>query len=311
MRRIAILAVLFAATVDAQTIPIRADSADTLKIGPFFDATDLAAGTLTPDTGLTIADGDVLIAQPGGGNLAEETGVEDCAHEAAGVYECAYDASVFDTEGAVLIVVNVAGVAPWRQWYDVQAADYYDLSHIFGSLVSSDVFGVDLDTAIDSVTSQTVFELVAGPDNDDYCLGCTVHLIDAAGDNRDVALVADYDFNVTGPVYTLTINSAPSFTVQVGDTLRVHAFGNTNLELVEGVDATDTLGVAQTGDSFARLGAPVGASIAADLATADGNIDDIETYLNALLDGTASMLGCTFTISATSPHISVDACTPP
>lgn len=39
---------------------------------------------------------------------------------------------------------------------------------------------------------------------------------------------------------------------------------------------------AQTGDSFARLGAPVGASISADLAVVDGNVDDIETLLNSV-----------------------------
>lgn len=39
---------------------------------------------------------------------------------------------------------------------------------------------------------------------------------------------------------------------------------------------------AQTGDSYARLGAPVGASISADIATVDGNVDSILTDTNEL-----------------------------
>ena len=39
----------------------------------------------------------------------------------------------------------------------------------------------------------------------------------------------------------------------------------------------DTASTAQTGDSFARLGAPAGASIAADLVVIDNFVDGIET----------------------------------
>jgi hypothetical protein len=51
--------------------------------------------------------------------------------------------------------------------------------------------------------------------------------------------------------------------------------------------------VAQTGDSFARLGAPAGASIAADLVVIDNFVDDLESRL-----GTPSNLGSGATIAA-------------
>ena len=44
---------------------------------------------------------------------------------------------------------------------------------------------------------------------------------------------------------------------------------------VEGGDATDALGTAQTGDSYARLGAPAGASVSADVAAIEAQTDDI------------------------------------
>jgi len=44
----------------------------------------------------------------------------------------------------------------------------------------------------------------------------------------------------------------------------------------------DTASVAQTGDSYARLGAPAGASIAADIATVDAVVDAVKTKTDNL-----------------------------
>jgi hypothetical protein len=52
----------------------------------------------------------------------------------------------------------------------------------------------------------------------------------------------------------------------------------------------DTASSAQTGDSYARLGAPAGASIAADIATVDGVADDILTDTGTTLPGTLSTI---------------------
>lgn len=49
----------------------------------------------------------------------------------------------------------------------------------------------------------------------------------------------------------------------------------------------------QTGDSFARLGAPAGASVSADIADIEGKVDDLETRL-----GTPSDLGSGATVAA-------------
>lgn len=71
-----------------------------------------------------------------------------------------------------------------------------------------------------------------------------------------------------------------------GDYLQVDAVQ------VEGTDATDTLGTAQTGDAYARLGAPAGASISADIAalpTAAENraeMDSNSTQLAAIVADT-------------------------
>lgn len=286
----AILALLCAASVQAQTI--RADTAGTLKIGPFVDATD----GVTPETGLTIEDGDILIAQPSGGALGEEAGVSDCTHDAGGVYDCAYNASVFDTEGMVLVSVQETGAAPWFGRYDVQTGDFYDASHTAGAMATAATIGILYDGAIDATNGSTTIELVdVGdlPESDNSWLNTTVYVTNAGGTESDVALIAAYDYTAGTPdVFEITLHKAASFTLQAGDTVRIHAVGNTNVEMVEGSDATDTLGSAQTGDAFARLGAPAGASVSADidaLPTAAENrteIDSNSTQLAAILADT-------------------------
>lgn len=54
-----------------------------------------------------------------------------------------------------------------------------------------------------------------------------------------------------------------------------------------------TIGTAQTGDSFARLGAPAGASISADILVIDNLVDDLESRL-----GVPSDLGTGATVAA-------------
>jgi len=67
---------------------------------------------------------------------------------------------------------------------------------------------------------------------------------------------------------------------------------------VQGVVLTDTVttytgNTVQTGDSFARLGAPAGASVSADIADVEGKVDDLESRL-----GTPSDLGSGATVAA-------------
>jgi len=67
---------------------------------------------------------------------------------------------------------------------------------------------------------------------------------------------------------------------------------------VQGVVLTDTLttytgNTVQTGDAFARLGAPAGASVSADILTIDNLVDDLESRV-----GTPSDLGGGATVAA-------------
>ena len=108
MKRLLLLAALFPVQASAVCF-IKADTADNnFALGPFVDSTD----GVTAETGLTVADGDILVKQPDSTTYAEETGFSDCTHRSEGNYTCPYDATVFDTEGMIEISVQVTGAAP-------------------------------------------------------------------------------------------------------------------------------------------------------------------------------------------------------
>ena len=62
----------------------------------------------------------------------------------------------------------------------------------------------------------------------------------------------------------------------------IETYGNASAEHAFDLDTAST---AQTGDNYARLGAPAGASISADISTVDTVVDGIQTDLNNGTDG--------------------------
>lgn len=93
---------------------------------------------------------------------------------------------------------------------------------------------------------------------------------------------------------TDTITFAPATTQAAG----THTYEILPAAKVAGVTLVDTLttytgNTAQTGDSFARLGAPAAASVSADILAIDNLVDDLESRI-----GTPSNLGSGATVAA-------------
>lgn len=99
-----------------------------------------------------------------------------------------------------------------------------------------------------------------------------------------VATLTTYTGNIpqTGDVYALA-NGASGFVAVKGDTAAVKtqtdklAFTVTNQVDANVLDWKSATAPAMTGDAFARLGAPVGASISADIAEIEGETDTLIT----------------------------------
>lgn len=144
------------------------------------------------------------------------------------------------------------------------------------------------DTTIATLSTQTSFTLTAGPAEDDALNGCMALLHDVASAVQcGFALVQDY----TGASKTVTLAAGTTFTAAATDNISFYppALLPTVLGRTVGVEAngkvtgvvlTDTVttytgNTPQTGDSFARLGAPAGASVSADIAAIEAQTDDI------------------------------------
>jgi hypothetical protein len=155
-----------------------------------------------------------------------------------------------------------------------------------------------VDTTIATLATQTSFTLTAGSADDDAYNNCTIVFEDVStSTQKAVGMVLDY----TGATKTVTLKEAPIFTIATTDKVYILAenalkstvanrqldvtatgaagidWGNvenpttavdlsgTDIQLVDTV-TTYTGNTAQTGDAFARLGAPAGASVSADVA---------------------------------------------
>lgn len=90
-------------------------------LGPFLDDTD----GKTAETGLTIANTDILLHKTGGTTLpAKNSG--GATHISNGLYYAVLDATDTDTLGPLVIYCHVSGALPVRLECDVLAANVFD-----------------------------------------------------------------------------------------------------------------------------------------------------------------------------------------
>lgn len=100
---------------------LKADTAITLKIGPFVDDTD----GKTAETGLTITQAEVRLSK-NGGDIAQKNEATNCTHDELGVYGCPIDTTDTNTEGRLQLWVHESGALPVFHEYMVVNANVYD-----------------------------------------------------------------------------------------------------------------------------------------------------------------------------------------
>ena len=196
-----------------------------------------------------------------------------------------------------------------------------------------------VDTTIATLSSQTSFTLAAGSTDDNAYVNCTIVIEDVStSTQKAVVVISAY----TGASKTVTLKYDPAiFTMATTDKVYVLAenalkstaqnrqldvtatgaacidWGNvenpttavdlsaTDIQLVDTV-TTYTGNTVQTGDSFARIGAPIGASISADLAdvptVAEFNARTLvaASYFDPAADTVALVTTVTTTTTATN-----------
>lgn len=179
-----------------------------------------------------------------------------------------------------------------------------------------------INTTIATLASQTSFTLTAGPAEDDALNGmwCLIHdkasavqcgwalILDYTGSTKTVTLVAGTTFTVAAKDNISIMFPAPLQPTVLGRTLDVSSTGEagmdwanvgtpsatvnlsaTTVNLVNTI-TTYTGNTVQTGDSYARLGAPAGASLSADIASVKVDTGTLLTRItSSLFSGITSL----------------------
>ena len=272
------------------TLWLKQSTAKVVSFGPFLDKTD----GVTEETGLVSAldhgTTGIKLSKNGGALTIRHATVTASTYDAYGMYLVTLDTTDTNTLGTLRMAFNEAATClPVWQDFMILPANVYD--SLVGGTDALDVSAIQFAgqtiTASGGVTIPAA--TLASTTNITAAAGCAVSSIGAnvitaasiqADAITDAKVASDVTIaSVTGAVGSVT-GAVGSVTGAVGSVT-----GNVGGNVVGSVGSV--VGhTAQTGDSYARLGAPVGASISADIAalpTAAANAtavwsDDPEAY---------------------------------
>ena len=116
------------------TILLRQSTAVVLKLGPFVDEGD----AVTPETALTIAQGDIQVSQAGGAFAQTSAGSPTTTHDTDGWYAVPLTATDTATLGSLAVQVAMSGACPSGRTAWCSPANVWD------SLFSTDKLQVDV-----------------------------------------------------------------------------------------------------------------------------------------------------------------------
>ena len=287
------------------TIYLRQSTASQeIPIGQMLDSTD---GD-TEESGLTIANTDIKIWKAGATTLANKNS-GGATYISNGVYYAVLDATDTNTAGSLVIFVHVSGALAERIECMVLPALVYD-----SMIAGTDNLQVDLiqwiGTAPLALTSQRVQSQVGAMAANVLTAtainsGAITSAKFAAGAIGTGVIAGTQTFAMTGNITGNLSGSVGSVTGAVGSV--TGAVGSVTGNV--GGNVTGSVGsvvghTPQTGDNYARLGAPAGASVSADIAavksdsaailvdtgtTLDAALAVVDSNVDAILADTADM----------------------
>ena len=211
---------------------LRQATAVDVLIGPFVDSTD---GD-TAEESLTITASDVRLSE-NGGTVHAKNDSTTCVHDEKGFYNCELDATDTATCGQLFLFVHESGALAVTATYHVVEEAVYDA--MFGASSAGPLQATTAGRTLDVTATGAAGIDWGNIENKTSTVALTN--TSAASLSGAVGSVTGAVGSVTGAVGSVTGNVGGSVGSVVGHT-------------------------AQTGDSFARLGAPGGASLSADVA---------------------------------------------
>jgi hypothetical protein len=255
---------------------LRQSTSADVPLGPFVDAAD----GVTPETTLTLTQPDIRLKKNAAA-WAQKAAAQTLSHEENGFYEVTLDATDTDTLGLLRVAVLESGAAP--VWEDFMVITAQEFDRLFTSTGQRQMGLVATGTA--QAATATSLQLAAAETfADDVPNGMTLVVHGSTQGYSQVRQVTDYVSSTdTATVDAWTVTPSGTITYWLFATPPAVASGT-----LPGVDVVNWKGAtapAMTGDAFARLGAPAGASVSADLLVIDNLIDDLESRLTAARAG--------------------------
>jgi hypothetical protein len=271
-------------------------ASQTRSLGPFVDDTDFKSA----ETGLTIANTDVKLVKNGAASVDKNSG--GGTHRINGVYSFTFDATDTNTVGELEVSIAVSGALIVLGTFVVLDTTIYDaLYSDTPSLLTSLDIGQLYEGDITVINSPgTSFDLGVSIATDDNWIGNIVTVHDISTGDSNTKWVTDVD-QVNDRI---VIDSAPTFTVAVGDLLRVESrihpvYANS---LQNDVSTTEVNAEVDTALSDIHLDHLLGASY--DQLTKPG---DAASLLNSLIDGSSGAVKFSATALEEGPASAVTA----
>lgn len=306
---------------------LKQSTAVDVLIGPFVDDSD----GVTAETGLTIAQADVLLSK-NGQSLTQKNDATAATHDSNGYYNCELDTTDTNTLGTLTLVVNESGALPIRLDFQIVTANVWDtfcstdqldvnVTNIEGSDATDQIRDavVDDTTRIDASALNTLSghdpgETIAGASdisglNDLSAADVNAEVDTALADiHLDHLLAADYDPASKPGVATALLNEL------VESDGGVSRFTENALEQAPsgtGASAADIADAVWDEAQADHVAAGSFGLIASEIATIDGIVDNILADTNELqsddIPGTlATMDGKLDTIDGIVDDILVD-----
>jgi hypothetical protein len=205
-------------------------AAQVRTIGPFVDDTDFK----TLENALTIANTDILIKKNGAASAAKNSGGAT-ADGAGGLYAVTWDATDTATVGQVSYSVKVAGSLV-----------------VFGSYI---------------VVEEAIYDAIFAASANAWTGAAGSTTLTALADSSITAAKIASDAITAAKIATGAID-ADALAADAGTEIGTAVWATAARTLTAATNITSTGGttIPQTGDSFARLGVPAGASVSADIA---------------------------------------------
>lgn len=258
----------------------QATASQARALGPFIDDTDFK----TTKTGLTIANTDIKLVVNGAASANKNSG--GGTHRVNGVYGVTFDATDTATVGEMEVSVVVSGALPvFDKFYVVEEAvfDALFVASAPGYVVDQPVNATKLaGQAITAAAGVTFPASVASPTNITAGTVTTVTNLTNAPTSGDftstmktsigTAVAASAVASVTGAVGSVTGLTASDVGAIKAKTDNLPS---------DPADASDVL--ASTSAIYSRIGAPAGASIAADVAAVKVDTAAVKTQTDKLV----------------------------